>query len=191
MWWHRSSPTKTKSVLTGPSVKVNVAVAKITTKDEYNKYLPETRKDIGKCPACNQGAHNYTPKFPFGKADWPSNRLESCPQFLSKTVRERGELMERIQGCYKCTSWKHKGDACYLKSRANCTVVTAGSACSGVHHKLLHGSGVAFCHKVTAYIQQSNSARSSPELGTEELVSPPDLHQPVLLEVQSVKQAWR
>ena len=46
---------------------------------------------------------------------------------------------------------------------------------------------MAFCHKVTAHIQRSNSARSSPQLETEELVSPPDLHQPVLLEVQSVK----
>ena len=94
-------PSQSKSA--GPSVKLNMAVAKITTESEYNQYLPETKKQVGKCPACNQAAHTYTRQFPFGKADWPSNRLESCPQYTSKSEKERGELLEKIKGCYKCT----------------------------------------------------------------------------------------
>ena len=46
---------------------------------------------------------------------------------------------------------------------------------------------MAFCHKVTVHVQQRHSACSSLQLETEDLVVPPDLHQPVLLEVQSVK----
>ena len=75
----RSCSSKSKASSGGsPSIKVNIAVAKIFTKTEYDQHLPETKKQIGKCPACQQGPHTYTRNFPFGKAEWPSNRLESC-----------------------------------------------------------------------------------------------------------------
>ena len=45
-----SSTSKAKSPTTGTTVKVNLAVAKISTKAEYNQHLPETKKQIGKCP---------------------------------------------------------------------------------------------------------------------------------------------
>ena len=153
----RNCPSRAKSGA-GSSVRVNLAVVKVTTKADYNKYLPETKRDIGKCPACNQGPHNYMRTFPFGKAEWPSNRLESCTQFMALSARERGELVERVRGCYKCTSYKHQGDACFKRGKTNCTIMTAGSACSGIHHKSLHGSGVAFCHKVV--IKANPSAAS-------------------------------
>ena len=169
------------------SVKVNVAVAKITNRDEYRKHLPDTKKQIGDCPACKQGPHMYSRNFPFGKADWPSNRLESCPQFISKSPRERGELLEQIKGCYKCTSWKHLGDACFSKNKSNCTVVSAGSACAGVHHKLLHGSGVAFCHKIAVQIANTASVDSRSDTIDDDVMGMPDMSQPVLLEVQEIK----
>ena len=128
----RSFPSKVRSV------KINVAVSKITTRQEYNQHLPETRKQVGNCPCCKQPAHSYSRKFPFGQCDWPTTRLDACPLFISKSPRERGELLERLKGCYKCLSWKHQGDACYLKSKSNCTVITAGTACSGIHNKMLH-----------------------------------------------------
>ena len=144
----RTCSSKPKASAGGPSIKVNMAVAKISSKEDYNKYIGETKKEIGKCPACQQGPHNYTRNFPFGKAEWPSNRLESCPQFIAKSVRERGELIEKVKGCYKCTSFKHLGDGCFTRRKANCNVMSGGVACAGAHHKLLHGSSVAFCHKL-------------------------------------------
>ena len=101
----------------GPTVKANMAVAKITTKEEYKQHLPDTRKQLGKCPCCNKEPHSYTRQFPFGKADWPSNRLESCPQFNAKSAREKGELVEKLKGRYRCTSWNHQGEACFSRNK--------------------------------------------------------------------------
>ena len=127
---HYSKNCSSKPKSQGPTaaIKVNMAAAKITTESEYNQYLPETKKQVGKCPACNQAAHTYTRQFPFGKAEWPSIRLESCPQYSAMSSRERGELLEKVKGCYKCTSWKHQGDTCFTRSKA-CTVVEGGVAC--------------------------------------------------------------
>ena len=99
--YSRSCSSKPKSSAVSPPIKVNMAVAKITTRDEYKKYLPETKKQVGNCPVCKQPPHNYSRTFPFGKAEWPSNRLDSCPQFMGMSTKARGELLERIQGCYK------------------------------------------------------------------------------------------
>ena len=64
--------------------------------------------------------------------------------------------------------------------------VNGGIACSGAHHKALHGSGVAFCHKVS--VVAVNSHALSYEDGSADTLAdtPPNLNQPVLLEVQSV-----
>ena len=166
---------------------MNVAVTKVMTKDDYKQHLPETRKQVGNCPCCNQAAHNYSRKFPFGTADWPSTRLDVCPQFVAKNPRERGELLEKLKGCYKCLSWKHKGDSCYTKSKSNCTVTTSGTACAGIHHKLLHGSGVAFCHKVQIKVAATTLLTTEDGAMEDDLSKPPDLSQPVLLEMQNIK----
>ena len=182
----RACPSKSKLSGGTASIKVNIAVAKISTKEEYRKHLPETRKQLGNCPSCNQPAHNYSRKFPFGQGDWPSSRLDSCPQFVAKTPRERGELVERIKACYKCTNWKHEGDACYTKNKSNYTAVTAGTACAGVHHKLLHGSGVAFCHKVHVQVASTVYQTDSTCSEADDPSLLPDINQPVLLEIQSI-----
>ena len=154
--YSRNCPSKSR-VTTGPTVKVNVAVTKVRTRDEYNKYLPETRRQAGNCPGCNQPAHNYQRQFPFGMANWPSTRLDTCQTFMGMSARERGKLIERLKGCYRCTSWQHQGDNCYTRSKSTCSVVTAGVTCGGVHHKLLHGSGVAFCHKILVQVASTGS----------------------------------
>ena len=110
-----------------------------------------------------------------------------CPQFVAKTPRERGELLEKLKGCYKCLSWKHKGDSCYTKSKSNCTVTTSGTACAGIHHKLLHGSGVAFCHKVQIKVAATTLLTTEDGAMEDDLSKPPDLSQPVLLEMQNIK----
>ena len=171
----------------GQAVKVNLAVAKITTKEDYKKYLPDTKKQLGNCPACKQAPHTYTRTFPFGKAEWPSNRLEACPQFIALSVKERGELVEKVNGCYKCTSFKHNGDGCFIRGSKNCSVVSGGTTCSGAHHKTLHGSGVAFCHKVAIKGTRTHSKIVKTGVTSDELDKPPDMSQPVLLEIQAIR----
>ena len=80
----RNCPTKVRQAAGRPSAKINIAVAKITTRYEYKKHLTETQKQVGNCTSCGQPAHFYARKFPFGTGDWPSTRLDSCPQFLRK-----------------------------------------------------------------------------------------------------------
>ena len=113
-------PSKLKSQSGSTSVQINVAVAKITTKEEYRQHLPETQKQAGNCPCCSRPAHSYSRKFPFGQEDWPSTRLDTCPQFIAKSTKERGELLERIKGCYKCLSWKYQGSGCFSRSKYCC-----------------------------------------------------------------------
>ena len=63
-------------------------------------------------------------------------------------------------------------------------MVTGGSACSGIHHKLLHGSGMAFCHKISIKV---NKVGTNHSCGSDDkLEFLPDLNQPVLLEIQAV-----
>ena len=179
--------SKNKSAGGSSIVKINMAVAKITTKDEYNQHLPEVRKQLGNCPACKQAVHVYTRQFPFGKAEWPSRRLDNCPQFQAKTVKERGDLIEKLKGCYKCTGWLHGGEACFSRDKTNCTVVTGGKACAGLHHKLLHGSGVAFCHKTEVTVAGTAAADITAHGDVVENTDGlPRLTQHVLLEVQAV-----
>ena len=174
-----------KPTVSGDSVvKFNLAVAKIATKAEYDQYLPETKKQLGNCPACKQAAHVYTRQFPFGKAEWPSRRLDNCPQFMAKSAKDRGEIIEKSKACYKCTGWSHQGDACFFKTKSNCSVVTGGKACGGVHHKLLHGSGVAFCHKV--HVVPELGSEGDPQHGQDLTGDLPDLNAAVLLEIQTI-----
>ena len=98
--------------------------------------------------------------------------------------KDRGELVEKLKACYKCTCWKHQGATCYTRSKSNCNVLSSGAACGGVHHRLLHGSGVAYCHKVHVEIDKAQSV--GPLSRTDDTLVPPDMSQPVLLEVQAI-----
>ena len=108
--------------------KVNIAALKIATRTDYDKHLAETKKQVSECPTCKQGPHSYTHNFSVGKAKWPSNRLDTCPspKFNNMGPKERGELVEKLKACYKCTCWKHQGEACFTRSKSNCSIQTAG-----------------------------------------------------------------
>ena len=102
-------------------------------------------------------------------------------------VSKRARRNIRIKGCYKCTSFKHAGSKCYIRKAENCTVVTGGVTCSGAHNKLLHGSGIAFCHKVRVDVRSQETALSRVSTKDTDTDRPPDIMQPVLLEVQPIK----
>ena len=64
--------------------------------------------------------------------------------------------------------------------------LTAGSACAGVHHKLLHGSGVAFCHNIVVKLANVHSKKKVPDQVHDDDTTIPDINQPVLLEIQAI-----
>ena len=70
---------------------------------------------------------------------------------------------------------------------SNCTVTTVGNVCAGIHHKFLHGSGVAFCQKVQIKVAATNMLKTDDGVMEDDLSKPPDLSQPVLLEMQTIK----
>ena len=167
----------------GASAKINVAVTKISSRNDYNKSFQEAKAKIGTCPSCSGEIHMYKRKFSFGEADWPSRRLAACPEFQSKSAKDRGQLVEALQACYVCTSAGHQANACFLKNKSNCTVVTQGRACSASHHYLLHNTGVAYVKKFSMSVASSQLVQHSSE---ESCLDQPNLNQPVLLEIQLI-----
>ena len=115
----RDCPSNQKAVNASPTLKISMAVTKITIKDEYNQQLPEVKKQLCNCPAFKQTVHVRT-------VPQSSRRLDSCPQLQSKTAG---------------------GEVCFNRNKTNCTVMAGGQTCDGVHPRLWHGSGVAFCHR--------------------------------------------
>ena len=102
-----------------PLVRTNLTVAKITTKEQLNEYFAEAKKKIGPCPCCNR-FHTYERDFPFGKGQVPTRRLTSCNKFMNMDVRERGEFIEKINGCFKCLYTNHKPSDCKWKRPSGC-----------------------------------------------------------------------
>ena len=108
--------------------------------------MVEAIDKIGQCVVCH-GSHTYSKKYPFGTYDLPTSRLDSCPEFMQLDSTARGQVVENNKCCYSCLSWKHEAKSCYQKLRVKCSERSvSGSSCGGDHHRLLHGSGVAYCH---------------------------------------------
>ena len=51
---------------------------------------------------------------------------------------------------------------------------------------MLHGTGIAFCHKVDVKIAKSQPTCVQPGVSCDSSLAPPDMCQPVLLEVQAI-----
>ena len=175
----KNCSSKPKPRGTNSTVQINMQKSKIVTKEEYEQSLPAERKNVGPCPECKK-MHYYKPTFRFGRAEWPSSYLSDCPEFLKKTVKEKGEMVSRLKACYKCTSWKHLAEKC--NNTRTCTVMTGGQKCNGKHNYILHGSGVAFCH---AQVVMAEGTGEDP--AHDDVQNLPDMNQPVLLEIQAIK----
>ena len=87
-----------------------------------------------------------------------------------------------------CTSTGHQANACFLKNKSNCTVIVQGRVCSVTHHHILHNTGVAYCNKVqlsaVSSTVLSRQGNMTPIDAGE--IEPPNINQPVLLEVQAI-----
>ena len=133
----------------GGTFQSNLTLAQISTRDDLNKYVADLKKSNGPCPCCNK-FHTFEKNFSsFGKGRIPTHRLSSCPKFLEKTPRERGEFVESLNACFVCLDTNHQAKGCRARIKAKCSEVVNGAECGGEHHKLLHDCGVTYCH-VTA-----------------------------------------
>ena len=71
----------------------------------------EDLKKVGNCPACQdkgraETTHFYIRKFHLwgGSLEWPSQRLYSCPTFTALTDSEKGQMMQKLKACGRCSS---------------------------------------------------------------------------------------
>ena len=118
---------------------------KVDSKEELQQYNNSAKDFSGPCPLCD-GNHMYDKEFSFGMGQVHSRRLNTCPEFITKSSQERGRLIEMLKACWACTDWKHDPENCFRKSKANCDVKIGNTLCGGSHHKSLHGCGVTYCH---------------------------------------------
>ena len=116
--------------------------------------MTEAKKINGPCVCCDRN-HTYERMFPFGKSRVPTRRLDSCQKFLGMTVQERGLLIEKMNGCYSCLDPRHTSEKCYTH-KIGCDEKIGLDLCGSVHNKLLHNSGVAYCHTTSAIFSDTN-----------------------------------
>ena len=129
------------------------------------------------CPLCNKN-HSYDRKFPWGNLDWPSTLLKTCPKYEALTPVQRGKKLEELEGCARCTSWKHKKEpgkkGCLRGNPMSYPVKESGRVCGKDHDKTVHGSGSKYCSAASILVSE---VQHSPDCTD---------HLPVLLEIQEV-----
>ena len=141
----KPKPGKAQGVNLSTTVRSNLTLTQIKSREELNKFTTDAKKNNGPCPFCLKH-HTFERNFGFGKGKVPTRRLNFCQKFLDKTAPERGSCVESIKACYVCLDSKYEGKDCCQKSRRKCSETVNGNPCGGNHHKLLHDCGVAYCH---------------------------------------------
>ena len=110
-------------------------------KDSDHQKLDQAKQRVGKCPLCEE---EHTFKSKWRSMPWPSDRLIQCKRFNDMTTQQRGEFLEQVQGCSRCTSWGHTKPECTM-AEIDCTETINGSRCHIDHSRLVCNSGVAYC----------------------------------------------
>ena len=120
--------------------------SKPTSKEGWTAISPDIQTKVGVCPVC-KSHHTYKRKFDWGTIDWPSSLLISCSRFQSMTAVQRGNKLEELGGCSRCTSWLHKKGkkSCPRTKPTSCPELEGSSRCGKDHDRVLHGSGSAYC----------------------------------------------
>ena len=126
---------------------------RLNTRVGANEVREALKKRIGVCPACKQN-HSYTRQFSWGTDQWPSQRMEACPAFIALTPVARAKLIEDEGGCGLCSSTSHVISKCFAMDKNRVSnqdpkcrepSIRGGGVCGKLHHRLLHGSGNAYC----------------------------------------------
>ena len=151
--------------------------------EEKKVDMQKSRDECGKCPLCKK-RHTYFKSK--DKEFYPSDRLFKCDQFLSLSLKDKADTLERLGCCAKCTSWSHKKTAC--PAIAKCGRYTNGVKCDGEHSHLVCGSGNAYCGAVRPMMLSSSSFSSSEDSDSSSCSDAfPDLSAETLLMFQEVK----
>ena len=142
----RQPPTKEIHGTVGGSGQNSQRAAIPQSKQESLQVLPTVKATVEKCPLCNQ-EHSYRRKFQWGEMDWPSSLLSGCPNYKKLTAVQRGQKVEEIKGCGRCTSWRHSASQwrCPKGAVTSCTEKDQGVVCNRDHDTSLHGSGSHYC----------------------------------------------
>ena len=102
--------------------------------------MQRSNDEFGKFPLCKKRHTFFESK---DKEMWPSDRLFKCDQFLSLSLKDKADTLERLGCCSKCTSWTHKKASC--TTVAKCGRFVNGVKCDGEHSFLVCGSCNAYC----------------------------------------------
>ena len=135
----RCYKSKSESTKPLPLVHGHLTLANVKTKEQL-KELQQSWPKYGNCPACSK-PHTFERQFPCGKATLSSARFTHCPIFRAMTPKQRGEMLEKEKGCWRCLDWIHDGKD--GKWRQKCGVLVGSNRCQVDHHRLIHDSGVA------------------------------------------------
>ena len=94
------------------------------------------------CPCCKE-KHTWQPKGQ--NKIFPSTRLSTCPKFKDLSLEEKGQFLEKVNGCIRCLSWLHSKDDCNMKIKfAACQEKENGKVCGKLHNSLVHGCDVPY-----------------------------------------------
>ena len=66
-------------LLDAGTVRSNMTLVQVTTREDLNKYIAEKKREYGQCALCNK-SHTFEKNFSFGKGRVPSGRLSNCPK---------------------------------------------------------------------------------------------------------------
>ena len=105
------------------------------TQGDQNSKFAEAEARVGKCPICSE-SHTYPKLLRKGSPDtipWPSSHLESCPKFQAMTPQQKGNKVEELKACPKCTDWKHTKRQCW-KQGLICRKKDGENRCRKQHH---------------------------------------------------------
>ena len=107
----------------------------------------KVKEEIGPCPNCKL-EHTFVRR---DKLTWPSDRFFTCKKFKDMSVQERGRLLEMVNGCIRCTSWRHNKASCPSQIVKCSADKLDGSKCGRDHSFLVHNSGIAYCNVPKSY----------------------------------------
>ena len=69
-------------------------------------------------------------------------QLDSCKKFKDLSPKRKAIIMEKQSGCLLCTSFDHKRERCYQRTRGQivttCGVKEGNKVCGQKHYPMLH-----------------------------------------------------
>ena len=115
---HKTAGCKMKSTLADVNqVNVNVeednpAIYNFVSDNDREEAYKRAEAKAGKCPLCKL-PHSYQRPSVSGHLTWPSAQLGSCEIYQKMSPVERGQKIQELNACPKCTNWTHQRKDCW------------------------------------------------------------------------------